>query len=340
MVKGGENMFLSQIVNNYGKMYSPYIRGKVNDLPMTQIALYKMSGDIEKVKNHTDLFLENVSFEPLKSDYPKVNSIDECLGRKELYGSCLDLMERKIDREGVDQVLHHVLNTYTLGLSSDLFHTIIRVAYALEGYKTEEELKDEVARSLAYYLTSYSEGKSFTREISGMDTFSEMTKIVENPYIDGIRKSNMPFGQKLNNIYRDREFTQKGFVIGGTEEDKVRFLLNFVLPAFTNSNDNVILHSITAIHAVVALKDYFDDFNNTLDILTSSIITHLMAMEKLDFTNRDRTLVDFSWRNIICMGMESPDIHTIKLTYSCSELGKRYEMVGLKKAVKKRIFQQ
>ncbi|MFA5576780.1 MAG: hypothetical protein WC983_05840 [Tissierellaceae bacterium] len=332
-------MFLSQIVNDYGKMYSPYIRGQVNDLPMTQIALYKMSGDIEKVKNHTDLFLENVSFEPLKSDFPKVESIEECLGRKELYGSCLKLMESKIESEGVDQVLHYVLNTYTLGLSSDLFHTIIRVAYAMEGYKTEEELKDELARSLAYYLTSYSEGKSFTREISGLDTFSEMTRIVENPYIDGIRRSNIPFSQKLNSFYSDREFTQRGFVIGGNEEDKVRFLLNFVLPAFTNSNDNVILHSITAIHAVVALKGYFDDFNKALDILTSSIITHLMTVEKLDFTNRDRTLVDFSWRNIICMGMESPDLHTIKFTYSCSELGKQYEMVGLKKAVKKRIFQ-
>ena len=102
--------------------------------------------------------------------------------------------------------------------------------------------------------------------------------------------------------------------------------------------DVVTLHCITGLHAVVSLKDYFKDLNKAWDILTTAIITHLLTVEDLDFEVGRPWLLDFSWTNLIKMGAESTDDHVIKLTYSCSELSKHYDTIGLKKAIKKRLF--
>ncbi len=331
-------MNISGLINEYGRKYSPYMGDLVNHLPMIQIALFNLYGDLDKVKNFTEAYVEKEKIDLVKEEYPVVSSIEEALGNRELYESCLVLINKEIKEKGVEEVLRRILNTYPLGLSSGLFHTIIRVAYAVEGYKADKDLEEEVARALAYYITAYREGKVFTREIHGYDIIEEMEALINDPNISKIRNSEITMGQKLKTLYNDEEYLKTGFIIEGEEVNKVRFLLNLILPAFVNSNDMVILHCITGLHAVVALKDYFDDFDRILDIITSFIITHLLTVDKLDFTNGNNTFLDFSWPHIICLCKDETDVHTLKLTYSCYELGKTHDTVGLKKAIKKRVY--
>jgi len=338
LIKGEIFVYISELVNEYGRKYSPYMDSLVNHLPMTQLALFRLYEDYDKVRDFTEAIVDKVKIEPVKSEYLSVNSIEDTLGKPELYESCVRLIKREIEEKGVDAVVRNILNTYYLGISSDLFHPIIRLAYAVESYKLDEGLEEEVARALAYYVTAYREGKVFKREIHGYNILDEMEALVKDPYINMIRSSLATTGHKLNALYNYDEFQNKGFVIGGFEENKVRLLLNLILPAFVNSNDSVILHCISGLHSVVALREYFDDFNNILDIATSFIITHLLTVDRLDFANGSNTLLDFSWPHIICLSKDTTDIHTIKLTYSCSELGKVYDTVGLKKAVKRRLF--
>jgi len=336
--RGERFVYISELVNEYGRKYSPYTDEVVNHLPMTQLALFRLYEDYDKVKDFTEVYADRIRIEPIIAEYPLVNSIEDTLGKPELYESCLALIKMEIAEKGVDKVVRNILNTYPLGLASDIFHPITRLAYAVEGYKLDKALEEEVARALAYYVTAYREGKVFKREVHGFDILDEMESLVSDPYIKMVRNSRTSVGHKLNALYKDDAYQYKGFVIEGIEENKVRLLLNLILSAFINSNDSVILHCISGLHSVVALRDYFDDFNSILDTMTSFIISHLLTVDKLDFTNGINTLLDFSWRNIISLSRDTTDMHTIKLTYSCSELGKVYDTVGLKKAVKRRIF--
>lgn len=339
MRKGGNIMYISELVNKYGRMYSPYLDELINHLPITQVALFKLYEDLEKVRDFTKEVIAKIELKPRKEELPSINSLDDALGKPELYDSCVEFIKREIDEKGIDKVIRNILNTYALGISSELFHPIIRVACAVEGYKMDKGLEEEVARALAYYVTAYREGKVFRRRIEGKSIFEEMENLISEPYINMIRSSNTSTDYKFNAILSEDGFENKGFIIDGLEENKIRLLIDLILPAFINSNDSIILHCICGLQSVITLKDYFDDFNKILDYVTSFIITYLLAVDKLDFRKDNKTILDFSWPYIICLSKDTTDIHTINLIYSCSELSKVYDTVWLKKAVKKRLFE-
>ncbi|MBU5313327.1 questin oxidase family protein [Tissierella carlieri] len=331
-------MSIGKLINEYGKEFSPYMRGLVNHLPMAQLALYQMTKDFEKVKSYTESYVKIVNIDLIKKEYPQCNSFEECLGKRELYESCLELVKKEIQKKNINEVIRYVLNTYSLGMSSGLFHALIRVAYAVEGLKIEEDLVDEVARSLAYYITTYREADLFKRKISGLKIIEEMDGIMNNSHIRELLESKNTMGRKIRALYDDEEYLKLGFVIDGKEEEKVKALLHILLPSFIKSGSIVILHCITGLHALIVLKEYYDNFENVLDILTTCIITHLLTQDDLSFISKKDRIIDFSWNNIISMGRESTDVHTLKLTYSCSQLSKLYDMIELKKAAKKRIL--
>lgn len=68
------------------------------------------------------------------------------IGQRELCESCLDLLNEAMASKGVEQMVEQMLKTYPLGISSGLFHALIRLAYAVEGYRVEPASLNEVAR--------------------------------------------------------------------------------------------------------------------------------------------------------------------------------------------------
>ena len=99
-----------------------------------------MTGNIEKVKAYSEYYTTNFNIDPVKKDFPKVNTIEECLGKRNLYEPCLELTREEIESKGMDKVIEKILNIYPYGMSSGLFHTIIRVYYAVEGAKIDNKL--------------------------------------------------------------------------------------------------------------------------------------------------------------------------------------------------------
>lgn len=331
-------MTISRIINKYGKNHSPYTRrGLVNHLPMGQLALYQMTKDVRKVSEFSKGYIIRGKISRVERVYGKVNSIEECLGKRELYEACLDLIKETFKKEDKDQLIKYVLNTYPLGMSSGLFHTIIRLGYAVEGASLQSELIDEVARALAYYITGYREAYLFTREVSKENFISEILKLEENPNIRKILDENSTLGRKLKGLYNDDYYKGIGIIIRGDETDKIKTLLALLIPAYDNSGNIVILHCINSIHALVMLEEYFDDFDMAIDILTTTIITHLLTLDKCDIGDKLYSSSQLSWRCIMSKASESEDIHAIKLTYSACILDTLYDVPKLKESALKRI---
>lgn len=331
-------MKISTIINEYNRNRSPYTRrGLVNHLPMGQLALYQMTKDVEKVNEYSREYIKRVEIPFVKEDYEKVNSIEECLGNRDLYQGCLDLIYEKLKKEDKDELIRYILNKYPLGMSSGLFHTLIRLGYAVEGSNLQEELTEELARALAYYITAYREADIFTREVSKEEFISEIKNLGKDSHILEIVNQNQTLGTKLRGLYSDNYYMEKGIIIKGDEREKIKTLLNLLVPAFDNIGNIVILHCITSIHALVMLKEYFHDFNRAIDILTTTIITHLFTLDKLNLEDKVDEISQLTWRCIMSKGSESEDIHAIKLTYSVCILDALYDVPKLKESALKRI---
>ena len=163
--KGNDTMRLNEVIDNYGRKYSPYVKGLTNHLPMGQLALYKMCEDIDKVIAYSEMYIKKMDIDEVIVTGDIVTNIDECLSRTKLYGACVDFFKNEIKRDGPEKVIRDTLNNYPHGISSNLYHTIIRLGYAVEGYKIDNSSSDEIARSLSYYITAYKEVKPLKKKV-------------------------------------------------------------------------------------------------------------------------------------------------------------------------------
>jgi len=333
--RGKMNMKIAKIINENAKKFSPYLNTYVNHLPMGQLALFKITSDIEKVAEFTKHYLETHQIEPIKKEYKQQESIENCLGKRELYMPCLDLIREKMEVEGVNNTISAIINKYPLALSSGLFHTTIRLAYAVEGYKLDKELKEEIARALSYYVTGYRKGAIFKRKIAKEEAYSEMEKLMNEQIVKETKELEISRNNKIKKLYQSPEFLKLGFVIEGSPKDKVEAILQILIPAFYNSNSIVMLHTITGLHATIVLKEYFDDYEYALDVLTSTALTHILTQEGLSI-KLVNTKLDESFTEVVKSASNSTNVHTIKIAYSCQELDKNFQAEGLKYAINNR----
>lgn len=323
-------MKLSEQINSCAEKYTPYMDGFVNHLPMAQLALYRMSGSLERVKAYSEYFVNHFNINPVKNEYPKVERLEECVGKRDIYEGCLDKVKEEIASRGVDDVICWVLNNYALGMSSGLFHALIRLAYAVEGYKDDHALIDEVARALAYYITAYREADIFSRAVEGSRFADEVERLKNQQLIKDLIGSQNTLGKRMKALYHNAQYKDFGFVIEGDRQQKISTILDYLLSLYNQSPDILKLHFITSLHALINLKYYFDDFNRALDIHQTCCVTHLLASDEREAIGENKDVGDISWDEILKKGSESKDVHTIKLTYTCHQLYEIYPIEKLK----------
>lgn len=330
-------MTIGKTINQHNKDCTPYIGRLVNHLPMSQLAIYNMTKDVKKVNSFTKDFLERTNIDKIRYVYPAINAIEDAKGNRGLYEPCLDIVSGELDRENLDNYVNDILNKYIFGLSSGLFHTSIRLAYAIEGNRIDMSLISEVERALAYYITAYRESKIFTRKIQGSKIKEEMKKLSNSAFVKEQLQGKESLGKMIRNMYEEEAFMDSGFIIKGDSEDKVGALLDLLIPAYYFSGNIVTLHCITGLHAIIVLKDYFDDYSLALDILTTSIIVHLLTIGPIDYDVEMEDFDHISWDVILKVAPEKQDVHAIKLAYTCHELYKLYDNKGLSGIAIKRI---
>ena len=330
-------MTVESIINKTGKDLSPYMGSLVNHLPMAQWALYKLSDDAEIVDLFTKSYFDKSNIDRVEEKYREIKSLEEALGKRELYEGTLDFLKKEILDKDIEELTREILNKYPLGMSSGLFHTLIRVAYAVEGYMEKEMLKEELLKALSYYVTAYRKADLFEREVSLRNIISEMEDLAGDIHIKKILEEHDTLGQRIKALYNDKLYMEKAFIIKGKNHEKIKTLLSLLIPLFCKSGNIVILHCITGIHALVMLKDFYKDFGQAIDTLTTCIITHLIATGITEYPVMGETKTGLSWYCIKQKSLRSSDVHDVKLTYSALFLDKIYNVEQLKDVVVKRV---
>lgn len=330
-------MTVESIINKTGKEFSPYMGPLINHLPMAQWAVYKLSRESELVDEFTLKYLENARIDKSRKEYKGVNSLEEALGKRDLYEGTIDFLKKELLTKDIEELTTYILNKYPLGMSSGLFHTLIRVGYGVEGYMEKGALREELIRGLSYYVTAYRGARLFERGVPSKDIRKEMKSLSGDVHVKEILENHDRLGQRLKALYSDEIYLKKGFILKGDNHQKIRALLGLLIPLFYERPNIVILHCITSLHALIMLKEYYDDFGEAIDILTTCIITHLIATGIIDYPEMKENKTGFSWKCIIEKSLRSSDVHDIKLTYSAICLDKIYNIEQFKDISIKRI---
>jgi hypothetical protein len=332
-------MTIGDCINRYNEKYSPYMKNLVNHLPMGQLALYQMTDSVEKAEEYARYFTGRFQIDPVDQEAAPAASLEECVGMRDQYARCLPLTRKLIRDHGLAEAVAGILNPYMSGMSSGLFHVLIRLAYAVEGAELDESLEEETARALAYYVTAYREAGLLERRIDPEAAAAEMQALVNAPEIRALLEQHPSLGKKLKALYESPAYREKGFLFRGTEGEKVRGLLRILVPAFMRSNNIVVLHGITGLHALLNLKEHFQDFDRAFDVYTTCCLSHLLTVDKLDYHPLRASEEVPDWRFLLTAGSRSRDVHTIKFTYTCHQLENRhgYTGAGLQEAAAFRI---
>ncbi len=309
-------MKLSDIVNSYGEMYSPYQGNFVNHLPMGQLAIYKLTKSLDKVSSYSKMYIENADINKVSESFQEVDNLEETLGKRDLYESALNILKKEMTHDNVNYYIKKMLNEYALGMSSGLFHVLIRLAYAYEGYQIDSGYLPELRRAVAYYITAYREAGKFNRSINGKDIIDEAKNLYNNESVKKILSQKDSMGQKMKALYDDDEYMEKGFIVEGDTDKKLEAVLNLSLNAYLNSESIVALHCITGTHALIVLKEFQKDFNKNIDILTTCIITHLIASEIGEYEMPDYDFDSLTWDELHEEIEKVNDVHAVKLSYT------------------------
>src|SRR6056297_4111584 len=228
-------MGISNIVNYYGKMHTPYQGDLVNHLPMGQLAVYKLTQDLSKTKSYSELYNENKSINKVSNFFEKVNSLEKNLGERESYEPALAFLEDKMTRANAEYYIKKMLNEYPLGMSSGLFHVLIRLAYAYEGYQIDSGYLPELRRAVAYYITAYRKASKFNRKIKYENIIKEAENLFNNKNIKKVLSQKDSLGLKMKALYEHEEYMEKGFIIEGSIDKKLKGVLNLSLNSYLNS---------------------------------------------------------------------------------------------------------
>jgi len=315
-------MKISNIVNSYGKKYTPYQGDLVNHLPMGQLAVYKLTEDLDKTESYSKIYIQNADINKVKESVKEVDTLEETLGKRDLYESALNVLKKEMTHDNVECYIKKMLNEYAFGMSSGLFHVLIRLAYAYEGYQMDSGYLPELRRAVAYYITAYREAGKFNREIKGKNIIEEAKDLYNNKTVKNILSQKNSLGQKMKTLYEDEEYMEKGFIVEGDADKKLEAVLNLSLNSYLNSESIVALHCITGTHALIVLKEFQEDYNKNIDILTTCIITHLIASEIGKYEMPDYDADELTWDKLHNEIEKESDVHAVKLSYTAQVLNK------------------
>ncbi len=315
-------MNISNIVNSYGKLHTPYQGNLVNHLPMGQLAVYKLTEDIDKTESYSNLYNKNRNINKVRETFKKVDTLEETLGKRELYESALAFLENEMTHDNVNYYIKKMLNEYPLGMSSGLFHVLIRLAYAYEGYQIDSGYLPELRRAVAYYVTAYREADKFSRKVKKENIIKEARNLYKSESVKKVLSEKNSLGQKMKALYEDKKYMEKGFIIEEDTDKKLEAVLNLSLNSYLNSGSIVALHCITGTHALIVLKEFQKNFNENIDILTTCIITHLIASELGEYSIPYYNADDFTWKELHDEIEKESDVHAVKLSYTAHELNK------------------
>lgn len=285
-------MDISHIIQEDGAYWPFYGPGYTNHLPMAQCALYFLGADEEQIRSFTKAYLSEITLQLVHSPR-EVHHINDHLGKREYYEAYVSYFKHNLSVSTQEQVVSDTLNYLLLGISSALYHGLIRIHYAVL-------LKDddELARALASLACSY-EPIEFNGEI-----------ILPEQLYDEISRYILE--------------RQGLFYLEGNINHKIEAILEGLLQLYIKTGSFIVLHTLTGFEALLSLRAYFDNFTHVVDVYMVSTLRVLLRITEEDYHDLKIDEI-WEWDRIIDFVKACHHPHTIKFIYSLKKLSQHYD---------------
>lgn len=282
-------MNINKLINKNGQYWPFHTKGFFNHLPMVQYALYHLGASEDQIISFERHYLTRYQLEiiPFKDE---IEHLDDHLGNRQAYEGYVRYFKARIEEQGVDQVLKATLNQLVLGLSSALFHGLIRIGYAVLMKDV-----DEISRALASWACCYQAIEFGGEKINSEEMHTELHRYILDR--EGL-------------FYLDQE---------GEEKEVV--MMNAYLELYLTTGSFIVLHTLTGFEALLSVKDYFDDFSHVLDVYHVSVLRALLRVTENDY----KKIVlesNKTWDEIYQQVLDIKEAHTVKFVYTCHKLNK------------------
>lgn len=297
--KLGGIMDIKGIINSIGEYWAFYGPGYTNHLPMALIALQQLGADEKQINAFLTHYMNQIVLEKVDSPEP-IRTLKDHLGEREYFQAYSQFFIEEIERKSLPQVVTDTLNALRHGISSALYHGIIRINYALA-----IQDKEEVARGLALLASAY-EAIEFDGQIIMPDElYSEITRyIVER---EGL------------------------FYLNGNINQKIEAILEGLNTLYVKTGSFIVLHTITGFEALLSLRVYFDDFSHIIDLFMVSVLRVLLRISAEDYHDIETSEM-WPWDQVVEYVKTCDNAHTIKFVYSLRKLKSRYPNIPLLKS--------
>jgi hypothetical protein len=294
------------IFQKYESLSPIYKYGLTNHLPMMITALKQMGVE--------DSIIDNVA-----DNYVKKNDIPFLLDKQypisefeETYISKTNLYLDQLAKDGKESTIKEFFTIANYSLSSGLFHGLIRLYYSV--LENDNML---IAQALAYFELISSKIILDGSVKNDTDSFTEMIDIISKTKFTFKTPGSM---SKLNELIELPELKDKLFTIRNIDRNE-EILLDLFLRQYLKSENFYILHVITGFHALIELKQYFADYQETLEQFFY-VAQLFMLMHDYSKTINDVTASDLV--KLRARILELSDPHDIKLFFTITKLSEKF----------------
>ena len=302
--------------------YQPVFKAGLlcNHLSMALIALHRMNADpatLARFVGHYSPRLEPLDTGQERPDSIKIASGNwqELIGFNKNINDLYMFFKVKLENKSCQELLPQWLEPLLGGISTQAFHCLIRLAYALEIADNQE-----VAMSLAYWAAHHhSLLPAGAVPASSRDMSVSLAQLRQYFGTTRIQASNITAA--MQSAAQLPEFPAHAASATPRLEDLTKISLNLYLTDFNFTA----LHAVTGCHALRIIIPYLKNPQDALKYFAEALAAAYVTMGCPELRPQQLAPSDLSTEDIMQKIRHSEDEHDIKLAYTLLQEHQHYQ---------------
>lgn len=308
-----------------------YRGGLANHLSMELCALFALGASAERLREFARAY--GAALVPLPADGPDVDPKEwrGAVGKPLLLPGMVRMFAQQIRERGRDTVLREALAEFAPSVASELFHCLIRTAYAVQ-FDDDQD----VAIGLAYWASKpMALGPLAAQTGSERDFAALLARVRETPALKDARLTGNSNPGRMRQAAELAGFADVVNAFAVADGGLAR-LASAVRDLYATTGDFTALHAVTSTHALRVLLPWFPDPERALRFQAQGLVAAYVRMGapaiETSFASDAAP-----WDAIVARALPSSDDHDAKFVYSCREEERAHGSATYRYAAQRRV---
>lgn len=208
---------------------------------------------------------------------------------------------------GIEATLKRHLPSLLPGITSNAFHCLIRLSYAVQAQEVDE---------IAITLAEWSCVNQTLGELTTTQSYRAEEQLEQAKALFGEKRLEFSnISKRVVHIVNHEKFQPIRPI---PESLSVETVAKIVVTKYLHTNDFTLLHGVTAFQAFLLLRPYFDNQHQALHYFWQAYVAVYASASHTAVVPYEQQTNTPQWKTWFHQCIQGLDDHTIKLVYSCS----------------------